>query len=78
MHVHTNTHIKHACTNLAIVPGIQLCCSLIYLCMCVYVCVCGRLHACFFVGLIKADTVQSRGLGGEIKILLPPWRGGGK
>lgn len=40
--------------------------------------VCGRLRACFFfVCLIKADVVQSRGLRGEIKVLLPPRFGGG-
>lgn len=42
-------------------------------------CVCACVATCLlFVGLIKADTVQSRGLRGEIKVLLPPWCGGGK
>lgn len=48
---------------------------------CVLLRVCGRPHACFFffpVGLIKVDTVQSRGLRGEIKVLLLPRCGGGK
>lgn len=40
-------------------------------------CVWSTARLFFFVCLIKADVVQSRGLRGEIKVLLPPRFGGG-
>lgn len=71
----TCTH-KHACAQTC-----QGHCASHTLFVYAWVCSCARglLRASFFfffVGLIKADTVQSRGLRGEIKVLLLPLEGG--
>lgn len=75
--MYTQTHIlnKHA-QNLP--SSIQADCP-VHLFMTASVCVCVWSAECLlFVSLIKADTVQSRGLRGEIKVLLLPRHGGAK
>lgn len=73
MHAHTNTRAcSHTC-HLAF----RIWSSRSPIHACVSSCVVGCTPA-FFVSLIKADTVQSRGLRGEIKVLLLPRHGGGK